>query len=402
MENLPVELVQNISFYLTNRDILKLSASNKKLNSILTSSEFLRLKTILDFGREIAGEDWYICKYNEVLNTYCISCRSKCYRYTRTFDYNVCLDCERNVVKYQMISQTRAMKDFFLKKEDLENIKKYKHLNDKSKESLKFLDVVNYTKKKYTNLHLYSLKKQESDKMFFKTLVALKRFELITMHLVNYCKVDISVINRFIYFHINDSTRNRWKLYLKGSKNKNFLHEIIQKCLLLEWFYHNLEDYQEYFIHYPENTIRSCLMSGIILGKKYCMPKIGVIKTVIRENKEDLKRKILILEGVRELKLENIDIDKLLRHGYTKCYLKDSIFSIKHKCYDYGDYILNGGNENKTHLRVIISYLLRNAIKGQKNKNIIVDSLLLNDLSLLNEGHENFKLIKFNLDLAMY
>jgi hypothetical protein len=214
LENLPRELLDKVSSYLTkSKDLVNLSETSKKFNTVVKRHPSIwKDKSKIEYSTVCKNINEYVYI---VLNS-CVNCL--CYSTEREYFFGtrICLICQSNIPIYQVVSKTCVIRKFFLKEEDLNDLRFRETKKSGIKANPRFylkIDVINRSIEKHGYsgyIHMISVRR---NKMLNNFLVRnINDLYIYDYILRNY---RINIRNNSIKPYINTYTRGLYNKYLK-------------------------------------------------------------------------------------------------------------------------------------------------------------------------------------------
>ena len=252
--SLPYELDRLILQYLDLKTTVRLSQVSKGIKATL---EFYTVDTwkdrcIIDYKYNFQEKPEvipnYFIFYKKLYDTRCV----KCFVITKRVEYftgqRACWKCQSNVKypEYHKISKTRAMKEYYLREKDLENLKTETRQNPFSggfRPMKLYLvsDVVKASQER-NKKSLEELEKIKENKRFTRQLKKQVKFTLLQEMLSKYYGLNLS---RYVLV-INGYSRGLYFRYINniGKFNEELTLELLNKILELDYILKS-EEYGE-------------------------------------------------------------------------------------------------------------------------------------------------------------
>lgn len=306
IHELPLEVLSLILHNIKDIKNIKSFMMAYKRCNLLDTNFFWKRKCLLDYNYQGNCKN-YKLKYKVLYNNLCIICLKKTKHINSFYNERVCLQCEKINEKYLIIYKTHAIKNFFLKEKDLENIP---FIMKKNRYNFKYpvklylkKDVLSVAYNKYTKYELDLLTKKRLLKDYKKIMNIVFRYRIICGIL--YTEYNIDFLR--IQFLIDDYSDGLYSKIMKNLKLR--IDPLIYKCLELDFiikierrfFIYNITKWKENFKESLTEFILTSMTCNIYTYKddinSYIM---NMIKDILIQHKVKYLRKLLVLEYIPE------------------------------------------------------------------------------------------------------
>ncbi len=234
MENIPQEIILDITEYLDLKDVIALSGVNKSFNKACKNNTLWKNKCIKDYNKHGIPSQGYLEYYKFLYESLCVCCYRQAHSRDHFYNHLVCHSCKLIQPKYITYCKTELKKELYLKENEISLINHKKLTN-----TYMFLrsQVIEYIESNNLKETLIKRKNKSIQNKINKILRYSFRYSFLNEILTSYFNIDAND-----YQEITSYAPSEYKNYMKkytDVKKSDCLQELLLCYIELEYLKRN-------------------------------------------------------------------------------------------------------------------------------------------------------------------